>query len=178
MIHAILSPGSGTTAQLYCRNRTFPAVIGAGGVTETKQEGDHATPACTLTLRRILYRADRVKRPVSGGSGPESRTLPIEPIAPDDGWCDDVAHPDYNRQITLPHPARHEKLWREDHLYDIVVVLGYNDDPIVPGRGSAIFLHLQSPDGKPTEGCLALTEPDLRELLAMGPDSITVRPAS
>ncbi|NHO32450.1 L,D-transpeptidase family protein [Acetobacter fallax] len=176
MIHAILLPESGSAARLHCADQIFTAVIGANGVAAHKQEGDHATPVGSLVLRRVLYRADRVKRPETGVSGPDSTRLPLEPISPRDGWCDDVAHPDYNRQVTLPHPARHEELWRDDHLYDIVAVLGYNDDPIIPGRGSAIFLHLQSPDKRPTEGCIALTETDLRNVLARGLVSIEVRP--
>ncbi|NHO19101.1 L,D-transpeptidase family protein [Acetobacter oeni] len=177
MIHAILSPESGCTAQLHCADRIFTAVIGTSGVTLHKREGDHATPAGTLLLRKVFYRADRIKRPEIGAAGPGGHCLSLEPISPRDGWCDDVEHADYNRQITLPHPARHELLWRDDHLYDIVVVLGYNDDPIIPGRGSAIFLHLQSPDRRPTEGCIALTEADLRNVLARGLVSIDVQPA-
>ncbi|GBQ21848.1 hypothetical protein AA0472_0581 [Acetobacter estunensis NRIC 0472] len=176
MIHATLIPESGSTARLHCADRILPAVIGAAGVTLHKQEGDHATPVGLLALRKVLYRADRTSRPEMGAVTPDGRPLLLEPIGRHDGWCDDPTSPDYNRQIALPHPARHEDLWREDHLYDLVGVLGYNDAPPVPGRGSAIFLHLQSPDRKPTEGCIALTEPDLRLVLAMGLASITVQP--
>jgi L,D-peptidoglycan transpeptidase YkuD (ErfK/YbiS/YcfS/YnhG family) len=113
-----------------------------------------------LPLRRVLYRADRVARPVSA--------VPVEPLAPNDGWSDDPAHPDYNRMIRLPHPARHEALWRDDGVYDIIGVLGWNDQPMVRDRGSAIFLHVARPDFAPTEGCVALALPDLRDLLAAG----------
>ncbi|NHN84392.1 L,D-transpeptidase family protein [Acetobacter musti] len=176
MIHATLVPESGCAAQLHCADQIFTAVIGANGVSTHKEEGDQATPAGLLRLRRVLYRADRVKRPEIGAAGPDGVRLPLEPLSPADGWCDDVTHPDYNQRITLPHPARHERLWRDDHLYDIVAILGYNDDPVVPGRGSAIFLHLQSPDRRPTEGCIALTEADLRNVLARGLTSVSVRP--
>ncbi|MCH4091484.1 L,D-transpeptidase family protein [Acetobacter sp.] len=178
MIHATLIPESGCTARLHCANRIFPAVIGAAGVTHHKEEGDHATPVGALPLRKLFYRADRVSRPILGPASSDGARLLLEPVTRQDGWCDDPSHADYNRQITLPHPARHEKLWHEDHVYDIIGVLGYNDDPPVPGRGSAIFLHLQSPDRAPTEGCIALTEADLREALAMGLASITVEAAS
>lgn len=140
--------------------------LGRGGVRVEKQEGDGATPAGLLPLRRILYRADRV--------APPACRAPVEPIAPTDGWCDDPAHPDYNRQIRLPHPARHEELWREDALYDIIGVLGWNDAPVVRGRGSAIFLHLARPDLAPTEGCIALPERELRAALAAGLTGIEV----
>ncbi|MBV1796009.1 L,D-transpeptidase [Siccirubricoccus sp. G192] len=149
--------------------QTWRCALGRGGVRVEKQEGDGATPAGRLPLRRLLYRADRVAAPAC--------LMPAEPIAPGDGWCDDPAHPDYNRQIRLPHPARHEVLWREDALYDLVGVLGWNDRPVVRSRGSAIFLHLARPDYAPTEGCIALPERDLRALLAAGLTAIEVLPA-
>ncbi len=141
-------------------------VLGAGGIRAQKGEGDGATPSGLLTLRRVLYRADR-------GSAPAS-AVPREALAPDDGWCDDPGHPDYNRMVRLPHPARHERLWRDDGLYDIVGVLGWNDDPVRPGRGSAIFLHAAHPDGRPTEGCIALAPDALRQVLAAGLTAIDV----
>lgn len=148
----------------------FRCALGRGGVRRDKQEGDGATPAGLLPLRRVLYRADRVAAPRCA--------VPVEPIAPEDGWCDDPGHPDYNRRIRLPHPARHEELWRADHVYDLLGVLGWNDgvggEPIMRGRGSAIFLHLARPDYAPTEGCVALTEPDLRAVLAAGLTALEV----
>jgi L,D-peptidoglycan transpeptidase YkuD (ErfK/YbiS/YcfS/YnhG family) len=149
--------------------QTWRCALGRGGVRVEKQEGDGATPAGRLPLRRLLYRADRVAAPAC--------RVPAEPIAPGDGWCDDPAHPDYNHPIRLPHPARHEVLWREDVLYDLLGVLGWNDRPVVRQRGSAIFLHLARPDYAPTEGCIALPERDLRALLAAGLTAIEVLPA-
>ncbi|GGG37135.1 hypothetical protein GCM10010964_26200 [Caldovatus sediminis] len=140
----------------------FRCALGRGGVRDAreKREGDGATPAGLLPLRRVLWRADRVAKPRCA--------VPAEPIAPEDGWCDDPAHPDYNRRVRLPHPARHERLWRADGAYDILGVLGWNDAPVGRGRGSAIFLHLARPDYAPTEGCVALAERDLRAVLAAG----------
>jgi L,D-peptidoglycan transpeptidase YkuD (ErfK/YbiS/YcfS/YnhG family) len=142
------------------QGRVFRAALGRGGIRLDKREGDGATPSGALPLRRVLYRADRVARP--------DCAVPVEPLAPDDGWCDDPAHPDYNRMIRLPHPARHEALWRDDGVYDIIGVLGWNDQPAIRDRGSAIFLHVARPDFAPTEGCVALALPDLRYLLAAG----------
>src|SRR6185312_8513924 len=88
------------------------------------------------------------------------------PIAPQDGWCDDPADTVYNRPVHLPYRARAERLWREDGIYDLIVPLGYNDAPAVPGLGSAIFLHVARPDFGPTEGCVALARADLLALLA------------
>lgn len=146
--------------------RSWRCALGRGGIRADKREGDGATPAGVLALRRLLYRADRLARPPAH--------LPAEPLAPADGWCDDPSHPDYNRAIRLPHPGRAEALWRDDPLYDVVGVLGWNDAPVVPGRGSAIFLHLARPDLAPTEGCIALARADLLAALAAGLTGIEV----
>jgi len=150
--------------------RPFRCALGRAGIVpaEAKREGDGATPAARLPLRRVLFRADRL--------APPRCSVPLEPIAPDDGWCDDPGDPAYNRMVRLPHPARHERLWREDGLYDLVGVLGWNDAPTVPGRGSAIFLHVASPGLGPTEGCIALALPDLLAVLP-GLRAIEVRQA-
>ena len=131
--------------------------IGRGGIGPKRAEGDGITPVGRWPMRRLLYRADRLPRPAA--------LLPCQPIGPDDGWCDDPADPAYNRPVRLPYPAGHERLARDDHLYDLVVVLGYNDDPVVAGAGSAIFLHLARDDYGPTEGCVALALPDLLAVL-------------
>lgn len=89
----------------------------------------------------------------------------------DDGWCDDPLDAHYNQQIRRPFPARHERLWRDDHLYDVIAVLGYNDSPPIAELGSAVFLHVAQPDYGPTEGCVALALSDLLALLAsIGPE--------
>lgn len=138
--------------------RRFRCALGKGGIRTDKREGDGATPTGTFPLRRLLFRADRVAKPETG--------LPARTIAPDDGWCDDPGHADYNRPIRLPHPARHERMWREDHLYDLVVVIGHNDAPVTAGAGSAVFVHLARDGYAPTEGCVALAPADLLWLLA------------
>ena len=142
--------------------------IGRGGIALHKAEGDGGTPAALLPLRRVLFRADR-------GAAPRT-AVPVEPIGPTDGWCDDPDDSRYNRAVRLPYPARHEELWRRDAVYDIVGVLGWNDAPVLRGAGSAIFLHVARPDYAPTEGCIALAEPDLRALLAAGLSAIRVSP--
>ncbi|WP_026873241.1 L,D-transpeptidase family protein [Inquilinus limosus] len=144
--------------------------LGRGGVRPDKREGDGATPSGRFPLRRALYRPDRGPAPATA--------LPCAPIAPVDGWCDDPADPAYNRPVRLPHPARHERMWRDDGLYDLVVVIGHNDDPPVAGLGSAVFVHLARPDGGPTEGCVALSRADLLDLLAAAApgDTLVVLP--
>ena len=86
-------------------------------------------------------------------------------IRPRDGWCDAPADRNYNRPVRHPYPASAERLWRADGLYDVVVVLGYNDRPRVRGRGSAIFMHVARPGYAPTEGCIALARPHLLRVL-------------
>ena len=140
------------------RGRRLPCALGRSGIRADKREGDGSTPAGRFGLVRVLYRADR---------GPAPHTaLPVSRIARDDGWCDDPASPDYNRPVRLPHPAGCEKMWRDDGLYDIVVVTDHNSDPPVPGAGSAIFVHVMRPDRGPTEGCVAFAIEDLRAVLA------------
>ena len=139
-------------------HRTFRAALGLAGVSEEKREGDHATPVGAFPMREVLYRPDRLGAPTT--------TLPVRALASDDGWCDAPADRAYNRPVKLPYPASAEHLWRADHIYDLIVPLGYNDDPVLPGRGSAIFLHVARPDYSGTEGCVALALADLLRVLA------------
>src|SRR5579883_1455252 len=92
------------------------AALGRGGVSHDKQEGDGTTPAGLLPLRRVLYRADRLRTPQC--------VVPTEPIGPNDGWCDDVAAPAYNRMVQLPYDGHCEELWRQDDIYDVIGVMG------------------------------------------------------
>jgi L,D-peptidoglycan transpeptidase YkuD (ErfK/YbiS/YcfS/YnhG family) len=139
------------------RELRFRCALGKGGLKRNKREGDGATPIGAWPMRRLLYRADRMTAPAT--------RLPSAPIAPQDGWCDDPADPAYNRPVRLPFGGRHERLWREDEIYDLLVVLGHNDDPVVAGLGSAIFLHVARGDYRPTEGCVALVHADLARVL-------------
>jgi L,D-peptidoglycan transpeptidase YkuD (ErfK/YbiS/YcfS/YnhG family) len=145
----------------------FPVALGRSGVVSRKREGDGGTPRGTLPLRRLWYRADRVKRPETG--------LPLTATRKDDLWCDASGDRNYNRPVRAPYPASHETMWRDDGLYDYVVELGWNDRPAVRGRGSAIFMHLARDGYKPTEGCVALKRRDLERLLPfLGPDTVLV----
>lgn len=158
------APGA-TRGVLRFAGITVPCALGRGGVVVAKREGDGATPAGTWPLRRVLYRADRLARPATA--------LPLATIAPEDGWCDAPDHPDYNRPVSHPFPASAERLWREDHVYDLLVPLGYNDAPVRPGAGSAIFFHLAREGYTPTEGCVAVALPDMLAILAAaGPDTV------
>jgi L,D-peptidoglycan transpeptidase YkuD (ErfK/YbiS/YcfS/YnhG family) len=144
--------------RLHWQGRDYRCALGKGGIRHDKREGDGATPVGRFALRRILYRADRIDAPATG-------LADVAALEPVDGWCDDAADPNYNRQVSHPYPTSAERLWREDGLYDVIVVLGHNDDPPEPGAGSAIFLHVARPDYGPTEGCVALALPDLLAVL-------------
>ncbi len=150
-----------------------PCAIGKNGIIAAadKREGDGKTPLGIYPLRRVYYRADRILAP---------RTiLPVIALEPDMGWCDASADAQYNKFIRHPYPASAEHLWREDGLYDIIVTLGHNDDPVVPNMGSAIFLHCckynESGALKPTLGCVAVARSALSEILAeVGAASLTL----
>lgn len=141
-------------------DRQAPCALGRSGVraASQKREGDGASPAGVWPIRRLLYRPDK--------GPPPATALPAQAIARDDAWCDTPDDADYNRPIKLPHPGSFEKMWRDDHLYDLVVVLGHNDDPPKPFMGSCIFLHLAKPGYAPTEGCVAVSREDMEAFLA------------
>ena len=120
------------------RGATYRCALGSAGVTARKREGDHASPMGCFTLRRVLFRPDREPAPET--------LLPAQPV-------------------TLPFAARAEAMWRDDAVYDLVVVIGHNDSPVVPGCGSAIFLHVARDGYAPTEGCIAFAREDLIAIL-------------
>lgn len=141
--------------------------LGRAGMTSNKREGDGATPRGDFPLRRVLFRQDRVS--------PPKTTLQVAPIGRDDGWCDEPGDPLYNQPVTLPYEASCESLWRDDRLYDMIVVLGHNDDPVVAGGGSAIFLHVAEGDYGPTEGCVAVAVDDLVGIVETSDNSTILR---
>jgi len=123
------------------------------------REGDAKTPLGQYRLRFGFYRADRLPKPISD--------LTFRPLREDDGWCDAPDDPAYNRFIRLPYPASHEKLWRDDGAYDIILVMSHNDSPPVPHLGSAVFIHIAQPDDRQTLGCIALAPEDMVKLLPL-----------
>jgi len=154
--------GSG---DLICDEHHFRCAVGRGGVGTKTGEGDGITPIGQYALRTVYFRPDRIITPKTG--------LPVIALTPTDGWCDDPAHRHYNHKISLPFTARHEQMWRDDGLYDVVVVIGYNDHPVVPALGSAIFMHVARPEYDTTEGCVALSRNDLLTVLERcGPGSL------
>jgi len=152
-------------------DQTCHCVLGWGSVCANKYEGDGVTPVGRWPLRSDYYRPDRISRP--------NTLLPTQALKPEDGWCDDPKNAAYNQHIKKPFAASYEDLWREDGVYDLFVVLGHNDSPIQPDKGSAIFMHVVKPDLSPTEGCVALALDDLVEILkSSGPETaIVIHPA-
>ena len=159
MVLTVRAPG-----ELTCNSTIYRCALGRAGIGIKSGEGDGITPVGLYPLRSVFFRPDRLPLPKT--------SLPVSAVQPSDGWCDDPAHPEYNKKILLPFSASHEELWRSDGLYNLVVEIGYNDDPVIAGRGSAIFLHVARPEYEPTEGCVALKQEDLLEVLKVcGPES-------
>lgn len=155
-------PGSPTRGWLMAGPWTLPVALGRGGIRANKREGDGGTPRGIFHPVRLWWRADRSPCPATA--------LPIRRIRPNDGWCEDPADRRYNRPIKLARSSSADRLARTDALYDLIVEIDHNTRPRVAGRGSAVFIHLARPGFAPTAGCIALTRPALRRLVArLGP---------
>ena len=136
----------------------FRCALGKGGIKQKEREGDFITPKGKFKLIKIYYRSDRVKKINS-----KLKTIKIKKNM---GWCDDVSSNYYNKQIKINKKIGHEKLHREDNVYDIIVVLNYNLNPIIKGKGSAIFLHVAKKNYNKTQGCIALKKNELLSLIS------------
>ena len=150
-------PGHASQGLLTAGGRTHVCALGKGGIKALKREGDGATPLGRMRLVGGWFRPDHVSL--------RSAPLGLMRITAASGWCDAPDDRNYNQPVSVPYPASHEALWRDDGVYDLIVVLGHNDDPPVPGLGSAIFLHICRPGYPPTEGCIAIARDDLETLL-------------
>ena len=140
------------------KNFKFRCALGKGGIKQKEREGDFITPKGKFKLIKIYYRSDRIKRINS--------TLKKIKIKKNMGWCDDVSSNYYNKQIKINKKISHEKLHRKDNVYDIIVVLNYNLNPIIKGKGSAIFLHIAKKNYNKTQGCIALKKNELLSLIS------------
>lgn len=140
------------------KNFKFRCSLGSGGVHQKKREGDNITPVGIFKITKIYFRSDRIK----------NFSTPIKKIQikKDMGWCDDPSTKLYNKQIKLPSRFGHEKLYRKDNLYDLVLVLDYNMNPIIKNKGSAIFIHITKNTQKKTKGCIALKKNNLIKLIS------------
>ena len=125
----------------------FKCSIGKSGIKTKKIEGDKTTPRGKFSLGKLYYRADKVQKPLT--------KIPIKIITKNMGWCNDPNDKKYNKEFNLRMKKKGEKLFRRDHKYDAFIAINYNTNPVKPGAGSAIFLHLTK-NYKPTSGCIAI----------------------
>jgi L,D-peptidoglycan transpeptidase YkuD (ErfK/YbiS/YcfS/YnhG family) len=145
------------SGHLKYKNFKFRCSLGKAGIKKKIKEGDHITPRGIFKIIKIYYRHDKIKKI-------KSRIRKIK-IKKNMGWCDDPKSNYYNQQVKLPNKYSYEKLYRRDGLYDLILVLNYNTNPIIKNKGSAIFIHVAKRDFKPTEGCIGLKKNNLIELL-------------
>ena len=150
-------PGQPTKGILRAGSLTFPCALGRGGITANKREGDGGTPLGTMRLLGGYFRRDHV--------APAAPRLRLKPIGETLGWCEVPGDRNYNRPVRMPYAASHERMRRDDTLYDLVIVLDWNIAPRRRNRGSAIFFHLARPGFEPTAGCVAVTERTMQRLL-------------
>ncbi|MCF8473874.1 MAG: L,D-transpeptidase family protein [Emcibacter sp.] len=143
-------------------DKSYPCALGKKGIGLLKTEGDLKTPAGSFPLRTVYYRYDKLSRPIY-------TQVPMMALLKEDGWCDDPDDLAYNQSVMLPYHTSAENLWRDDDAYDVIVVLGHNDNPIKKGGGSAIFLHVareaSNDTFEGTAGCIALKKQDILEIL-------------
>ena len=137
----------------------FKCSIGKNGLTKKKIEGDKKTPIGTFSLGNLYYRADRNLKPLT-----KLKCIELKKLM---GWCDDVkSKKRYNKMINVNCKLKHEKLYRKDYKYDLMVPINYNTKKTKLGKGSAIFLHLTK-NYKPTAGCIALKKKDFLIMLRL-----------
>ena len=159
LIRVFRAAGCTTRGHLIAGNHVFPVALGRGSIKANKREGDGATPRGHFKLLRVWWRQDRF---------PYLRApLPMQAIRKDDGWCEDPRDRNYNRPVKLSSSNAADRLWRDDHLYDLIIELDHNTLPRIPNRGSAVFIHFARKDFTPTAGCVALKRGDLQKLLAL-----------
>ena len=140
------------------KNLKFRCALGKAGIKKKEREGDNVTPKGTFKITKIYYRHDKIKN---------IKTLIKKiKIKKNMGWCDDSTSSFYNRQIELPSQLSHERLYRNDNLYDLILILNYNTNPIIKNKGSAIFIHITNKYYKKTKGCIALSKENLIELVS------------
>jgi len=142
---------------LHYKDFTFGCVLGKNGIKKKIKEGDDITPKGIYKIKIVYYRQDKIKK--------ISTSINSKKIEKNMGWCDDPKSDNYNQLINLPNKYNSEKLYRNDNIYDLIVVLDYNMNPIIKNKGSAIFIHIAKKNYTPTQGCIALSKIDLLKIL-------------
>jgi L,D-peptidoglycan transpeptidase YkuD (ErfK/YbiS/YcfS/YnhG family) len=145
------------TGKLFFLNKEYKCALGKSGIKKYKKEGDGSTPAGIYKFSKVYYRKDRIKK--------IQCSLKKIIIKKNMIWCDDIKSSYYNQQIYLPSSFSHEKLYRKENIYDIIIVINYNMNPIIKNKGSAIFLHVAKKNYNKTEGCIAVKKNELLKIL-------------
>ena len=143
---------------LQYKNLKFRCALGKAGIKKKEKEGDNVTPKGIFKITSMYYRHDKIKNIITA--------VKKIKIKKNIGWCDDPDSHFYNQQISLPNKFGHEKLYRNDHLYDLILVINYNTNPIIKNKGSAIFIHIAKKNYKKTKGCIALKRANLIQLVS------------
>ena len=146
-----------TKKYLFFDKYKVKCAVGKRGIGYKKKEGDLITPAGIYKIKYLLYRKDRIKK--------IKTKLKKIAIRKDTGWCDDSKSPKYNQFIYLPSIYNHEKLFKKNNIYDIILVLNYNMNPVKKNKGSAIFIHVAKKNYKKTEGCIAVRKTQLLKIV-------------
>jgi L,D-peptidoglycan transpeptidase YkuD (ErfK/YbiS/YcfS/YnhG family) len=139
------------------KNLKFRCSFGKGGIGKKRKEGDNITPKGNYRIVNVYYRQDRIKKILS--------KLKLTKIKKNMGWCDDPDSKNYNQLIKVPTKYSHEKLFRSDNIYDLIIVLNYNMTPVIRNKGSAIFIHIAKKNYNKTAGCIALKKTHLVKLI-------------
>ena len=142
---------------LIFNNYRIKCAIGKRGIGKKRKEGDLITPKGTFKTKFILFRKDRIKK--------IKTSLKKYEITKNMGWCDDIKSKEYNKLIKIPFKFKFERLFRKDNIYDIILVLNYNMNPIKKNRGSATFIHISRKNYKSTKGCIAIKKVQLLQIL-------------
>ena len=140
------------------KNLRFRCALGKAGIKKKEKEGDNVTPKGIFNIIKMYYRPDKIKNITT-----DVKKIKIKKNM---GWCDDSRSDSYNQQIKLPNKFGHEKLFRNDNLYDLILVLNYNINPTIKYKGSAIFIHIAKNSYKKTKGCIALKKEHLIKLIS------------
>jgi L,D-peptidoglycan transpeptidase YkuD (ErfK/YbiS/YcfS/YnhG family) len=141
------------------KNLKFRCALGRAGIKKKEKEGDNITPQGIFKIIKIYYRSDKINKIKTF-----IRTVKIKKNM---GWCDDSKSEYYNQQINLPNNFSYERLYRNDNLYDLILVLNYNTNPTIKKKGSAIFIHVSKNSYKKTKGCIALQKKHLLKLIPL-----------
>jgi L,D-peptidoglycan transpeptidase YkuD (ErfK/YbiS/YcfS/YnhG family) len=145
--------------ELWYKKNCYKCAYGKNGFIKSKKEGDGCTPIGVFEINKLFLRTDRIKKI-------HTKMMQI-PILKNMAWEDDSSKRNYNKIIKLNTLSHKERLYRKDHLYDLILIIEYNTKKIIKRRGSAIFIHIAKLKYKPTQGCIALKKKDFLELLGI-----------